>query len=141
EKWPAREGLMKIAQIAPLWVSVPPADYGGTELIVHLLTEELMRRGHEVTLFASGDSRSSARLRSVQSRNVIDIMAKGEAYEYDHYANALLAEAVACSDAFDLIHIHLGCACVPFALGARAPVLHTLHTPLSIDDQWVLQRY
>jgi len=53
---------MRIAQVAPLDESVPPKTYGGTERVVHYLTEELVRRGHEVTLFASGDSHTSARL-------------------------------------------------------------------------------
>jgi Glycosyltransferase Family 4 len=53
---------MKIAQIAPLYERVPPTLYGGTERIVSYLTEELMRQGHEVTLFASGDSKTSAKL-------------------------------------------------------------------------------
>lgn len=53
---------MRIAQIAPPFQSVPPAGYGGTERVVSLLTEELVRRGHEVTLFASGDSSTTARL-------------------------------------------------------------------------------
>jgi len=53
---------MRIAQVAPLYESVPPKLYGGTERVVSYLTEELVRQGHEVTLFASGDSRTSARL-------------------------------------------------------------------------------
>lgn len=53
---------MKIAQIAPLFERVPPKLYGGTERVVHHLTEELVRQGHEVTLFASGDSMTSAKL-------------------------------------------------------------------------------
>lgn len=56
---------MRIAQIAPLWERVPPLGYGGTELVVSLLTDELVRRGHEVTLFASGDSITLAKLQSV----------------------------------------------------------------------------
>ena len=53
---------MRIAQLAPPLERVPPVGYGGTERVIHVLTEELVRRGHEVTLFASGDSRTSARL-------------------------------------------------------------------------------
>ena len=53
---------MKIAQIAPLWESVPPKMYGGTERVVHGLTEELVKMGHDVTLYASGDSITSAKL-------------------------------------------------------------------------------
>ena len=56
---------MKIAQIAPLWERVPPPAYGGIELVVGLLTDELVARGHEVTLFASGDSITSAKLESI----------------------------------------------------------------------------
>ncbi len=56
---------MRIAMIAPLEIRVPPVAYGGTELVVSLLTEELVRRGHNVTLFASGDSITAARLESV----------------------------------------------------------------------------
>jgi glycosyltransferase involved in cell wall biosynthesis len=56
---------MRIAQISPLWESVPPSTYGGIELVVSLLTDDLVRRGHEVVLFASGDSTSLARLESV----------------------------------------------------------------------------
>ena len=59
---------MRIAQIAPLWERVPPIGYGGTELIVGLLTDELVRRGHDVTLFASGDSLTLAKLKSVHPR-------------------------------------------------------------------------
>jgi hypothetical protein len=53
---------MKIAQIAPLYESVPPKYYGGTERVVSYLTEELVRQGHDVTLFASGDSKTAAKL-------------------------------------------------------------------------------
>ena len=56
---------MKIAQVSPLWESVPPKLYGGTERIVSYLTEELVRLGHDVTLFASGDSTSAAKLKAV----------------------------------------------------------------------------
>ena len=56
---------MKIAQVAPLWESVPPKLYGGTERIVSYITEELVRMGHTVTLFASGDSDTAARLEAV----------------------------------------------------------------------------
>jgi glycosyltransferase involved in cell wall biosynthesis len=59
---------MKIAQIAPRWERVPPPAYGGIELVVGLLTDELVRRGHEVTLFASGDSLTLAKLISVHPR-------------------------------------------------------------------------
>ena len=63
---------MRIAMIAPLELRVPPLAYGGIELVVSLLTEELVIRGHDVTLFASGDSQTSARLESVCSHFLRD---------------------------------------------------------------------
>jgi glycosyltransferase involved in cell wall biosynthesis len=68
-------------------------------------------------------------------------MARGEAYEYGHYANALLAEALRESDSFDVIHCHLGCAFLPLGSVSPTPILHTQHVVLSVDDLWVLKRY
>src|SRR5678809_405601 len=65
-----RRGSMRIAMVAPLIEAVPPPLYGGTERVVSGLTEELVRRGHDVTLFASGDSRTSARLVSCCPRGL-----------------------------------------------------------------------
>ena len=61
---------MRILQVAPLWESVPPPAYGGIEAVVSVLTDELVRRGHDVTLCASGDSRTDARLLSVYDRSL-----------------------------------------------------------------------
>jgi glycosyltransferase involved in cell wall biosynthesis len=132
---------LRIAQVAPLWTSIPPASYGGIELVVSLLTEELARRGHDVTLFASGDSKTSARLRSILPINALDAMARGEAYDYEIYANANLAEALAQAGEFDLIHSHIGLACIPFASLSSTPVVHTAHTLLGPDDRWLLARH
>jgi glycosyltransferase involved in cell wall biosynthesis len=132
---------LRIALVAPLWASVPPSTYGGTELMIHLLTEELVERGHDVTLFASGDSKTRAKLRAVTSGTVSEVMACGEAYEHIHYTNALLAQVLRDTASFDVIHCHLGCQCIPLGTVAATPVLHTPHTVLSLDDLWVLQRY
>ena len=61
---------MRILQIAPLWETVPPPAYGGTEAVVHALVEELVRMGHDVTLCASGDSQTSARLHAAYPRSL-----------------------------------------------------------------------
>jgi glycosyltransferase involved in cell wall biosynthesis len=132
---------LRIAMVAPLWSSVPPASYGGTELVVHLLTEELVERGHEVTLFAAGNSRTRATLRSVTAESVGAVMARGAAYEYVHYANALFAEALRDAASFDVIHCHLGCAFIPMGTESATPVLHTPHVVLSLDDLWAVARY
>ena len=133
---------LRIAQVAPLWAGVPPKAYGGAELMVHWLTEELVRLGHDVTLFASGDSRTSARLYPACQDNLLDTMARGEAYQYEGYAAAGLAAALRRSESFDVIHCHLGAAMIPFGALSRAPVLHTVHAGLdAVDEQWILRRY
>jgi glycosyltransferase involved in cell wall biosynthesis len=134
--------VLRIAQIAPLWTRVPPRTYGGAELMVYWLTEELVQRGHEVTLFAAGDSETSAQLRSVCRVHLIEAMERGEAYQYECYANANVAEALRESDAFDIIHCHVGPATIPLSRLSKVPMLHTIHAGLdSVDELWVLQQY
>src|SRR5438046_1786946 len=116
---------MRIAQVAPPLETVPPAAYGGTERVAHTITEELFRRGHEVTLFAAGGSSTSARLvvtcepaawhRQPPMRDLMPTwsLALGK----------LLREA----DRFDVVHSHLDWFGFPFARYARVPVVTTLH--------------
>ena len=123
---------MRIAQLAPTYERVPPRAYGGTEIIVHLVTEELVARGHDVTLFASGDSETSARLRSVTPV----AMRYGETApdglnhaEYLQLANAQAAFLAAAEGAFDLVHSHAGIEGLVLAADARTPVISTMHNP------------
>jgi glycosyltransferase involved in cell wall biosynthesis len=132
---------MRIAQIAPLWTSVPPITYGGTELELSWLTEELVRRGHDVTLFAPGDSHTSAVLRPVGEQSVLRDMAEGRAYVWEYYANAALAEVLLESHLFDVVHTHLGLAYLPFDDLSAAPILHTIHTEPFVDELRALGRY
>jgi glycosyltransferase involved in cell wall biosynthesis len=132
---------LRVALVAPVWTRIPPVTYGGTERVVHLLVEELVRMGHEVTLFSSGDSSTSAALRGVVDRGVIEAMAAGEALEYHHYATSAFVEALRDGASFDVIHCHLGASEIPLGELSAAPVLHTLHSPLTVDDLWVLDRY
>ncbi len=132
---------LRIAQVAPLWSSVPPANYGGIELRLFWLTEELVARGHEVTLFASGDSTTSAKLQAGYPRNLIDAMGSSEAYQYEQYANSNFVEALRNSDAFDVIHCHVGCTQIPLSVLSKTPTLHTMPTALSVDEEWLLNRY
>lgn len=132
---------LRIGIAAPLWASVPPASYGGIERHLKLLSDELVRRGHDVALFASGDSRTAARLTAVVQTGVAERMERGDAYFYEHYLNASLAEALRASAELDLLHLHLGCAAIPLAALARCPVLHTVHTGLTQDDLWMLARF
>ena len=117
---------MRIAQVAPPWLTVPPSNYGGVEAVVGTLTEGLVQRGHDVTLFASGPSTTSARQRSHYNEPL------GTAAGYDNPLLALphVLEAYACADEFDVIHDHtfpIGPALG--AMLARPPVVHTVHTP------------
>lgn len=133
---------LRIALVAPVWLPVPPRTYGGTETIVALLAQHYTDAGHDVALFASGDSvATGATLRSVTARGLIDHMAAREAENYEHYVGALAADAVACSGDFDVIHSHLGMAQVPTLSLASCPVVHTMHTPCDVDDHWIASRY
>lgn len=123
---------MRIAQIAPLWECVPPPAYGGTELVVSLLTEELVRRGHEVTLFASGDSTTQATLESVHPRALrLDKSVK----EYGIYEMLQLSQVYQRADEFDIIHSHMGCAALPYAPLVKTPTVHTLHGIFTPDNE------
>src|SRR5881394_2953016 len=95
---------MKIAQVAPLYESVPPKYYGGTERVVSYLTEELVHQGHEVTLFASGDSETAARLVAVTPRSLR--LDKRCVDQLAHHV--LLLEEVCRRDGeFDVVHYHI----------------------------------
>lgn len=129
---------MRIAQVSPLMERVPPRAYGGTELIVSRLTDELVRRGHEVTLFASGDSQTLARLEAVHPRALrLDPAVR----EYSVYEMLELSQVYERADEFDIIHSHLGCAALPFTNLVKTPTIHTLHGPLTPDNRQLFGRY
>ena len=121
---------MKIAQIAPLVESVPPALYGGTERVVSWLTEELVAQGHDVTLFASGDSRTSARLEPIVPRALrLDGIHNSTPY------NLIALDRVARRmDEFDVLHFHIDY--YPFSLFQRQPVpfVTTMHGRLDLPE-------
>ena len=129
---------MKIAQIAPIVERVPPKTYGGTERVVHALTEELVKRGHQVTLFASGDSVSSAKIESVYPRSL------REAKLPDLYGNnpwTLLNFGLAyeLQDEFDIIHDHLAPLSLPAANVASTPVVMTMHGAFNPTNRRLFQ--
>ena len=114
---------MRILQLAPLWESVPPKTYGGTELVVHLLCEEFIKRGHKVTLFASGESNSSAKLDPI-----IKIPMREAQVECPYYYELQsIAKVIKDADKFDIIHNHLGYQFLPFIDLFNIPVITTLH--------------
>ncbi len=128
---------MKIAQVSPLWERVPPPAYGGIEAVVALLADQLVRNGHEVTLYAAGDSVTLASLRSVVASS---IRAKGcaSSLPYDLVqATALVRE----SSRYDVIHNHCGELLMAFAPLIEAPMLTTAHGPMVADTQVVWDHY
>ena len=127
---------MRIAQIAPLFESVPPRRYGGTERVVHWLTEELVAMGHDVTLFATGDSTTSAALVPVRARAARFV----PNFERNNAPYARLLELVRRrADEFDVLHFHIDFH--PFSLFSRqaTPFVTTLHGRL--DQDWVADIY
>lgn len=120
--------VMRIAQIAPLYESVPPEQYGGTERVVSALSNELVAAGHEVTLFASGDSTTRATLEPVIDRSLRKRMNRDEMLEIAPSIHLkMLAEVTARSTEFDVIHSHVDHLAFPYATLWQPPSLHTLH--------------
>jgi glycosyltransferase involved in cell wall biosynthesis len=132
---------MRILQLAPIWETVPPPAYGGTETVVSVLTEELVRRGHEVTLCASGDSCTSADLFTVFDRSLRSNGLENCALQY---GLVHVARSLAMARDFDVVHNHSG---PPSEIGmalsclTETPFLTTLHNPLLDDTRFIWSNY
>jgi glycosyltransferase involved in cell wall biosynthesis len=122
---------MRIAQFAPLYESVPPKLYGGTERVVSYLTEELVRMGHDVTLFASGDSKTSARLVPACDRA---LWRDPDCRETLPHHVRLMEMAFSQSARFDVIHFHCDYLHFPFVRYHRTPGVTTVHGMLRTHD-------
>jgi glycosyltransferase involved in cell wall biosynthesis len=122
---------MKIAQVAPLYESVPPKLYGGTERIVSYLTEELVRQGHQVTLFASGDSVTQAHLVDACARS---LRLDQECVDQLAHHIVLLEQVFRQASAFDLIHFHIDYLHFPLSIRQHIPTVTTLHGRLDLKD-------
>jgi glycosyltransferase involved in cell wall biosynthesis len=122
---------MKIAQVSPLCERVPPKLYGGTERIVSYLTEELVRQGHEVTLFASGDSLTSARLISCWNK-ALRLDSRCFDQLLPHVLQLELVQQHL--QEFDVIHYHSDYIHLPLARRAGKPYLSTLHGRMNIPE-------
>jgi glycosyltransferase involved in cell wall biosynthesis len=129
---------MRIAQVAPLYESVPPKLYGGTERVVHYLTEELVRQGHDVTLFASGDSQTAATLVPMCPEAL-----RLNPGSIDHlaYHIVMLDEVARRSPSFDLIHFHVDYLHFPVSRHLPVPHVTTLHGRLDLPELQRVYRY
>jgi glycosyltransferase involved in cell wall biosynthesis len=125
---------MKIAQIAPLGERVPPKKYGGTERVIHALTEGLVKIGHDVTLFASGDSQTSARLYPVYPKSLREADFRNP-YTAGSIPMLNIGTAYSMQDEFDIIHDHNGYLSLPTATLASTPVVMTLHGALTPENK------
>jgi glycosyltransferase involved in cell wall biosynthesis len=135
---------MRIAQVAPTYERVPPRTYGGTEMIVQLVTDELVARGHDVTLFATGDSVTSATLRSVTpvAQRYGESSGDGPAHaEYLHLANVQAAFLAAAEGRFDVVHSHAGIEGLVLGATSRTPVVATMHNAFVPATQPVWDAY
>ena len=122
---------MRIAQVAPLGESVPPPKYGGTERIVSYLTEALVRKGHEVTLYAAGGSRTDARLVTSYPRPLRELPGHPDLeLIYRH----VMAGVRAASHEYDVIHFHVGWFEFPYFAHSETPCLSTMHGRLNIPE-------
>ena len=130
---------MRIAQVAPPFESVPPARYGGTERVVSTLTEELVRRGHEVTLFASGDSQTSARLVPTVERALWHHTPPLK--DFAPYWAITLGHVWEHMEEFDVVHSHLDYFAYPMARAGVRPVVTTLHGRLDLPEQQPLYHH
>jgi len=125
-------GSLRIAQVAPLYERVPPALYGGTERVVGYITEELVRRGHQVTLFASGDSETDAELVAPAEKALRlnpDVHDKLSPHVIE------LGQVADRAGEFDLIHCHMDYLAFPMSQFAPTPTVHTMHGRLDQPEQ------
>lgn len=130
---------MKIAQLAPLWIPVPPKTYGGIELMLSFLTEELVARDYDVTLFASGDSKTSAKFIPLTEKAIW--LQKGSRSPHAHISIAI-KKIYENRNSFDLFHNHFDFFMFPLGLLLESkPILTTLHRPIDVATAQVYKAY
>jgi glycosyltransferase involved in cell wall biosynthesis len=128
---------LRIAQVAPLYESTPPAFYGGTERVVSYLTEELVRQGHDVTLFASGDSITAAKLIPPCKRA---LRLDPDCQDSLAYHMIMLEEVFRRARDFDIVHFHIDYLHFPVSRRTRVPNITTLHGRLDLPEHGAVYR-
>ena len=128
---------LRIAQLAPLYESVPPKLYGGTERIVAYLAEELVRRGHEVTLYAAGDSTAKVPLTPGSAQS---LRLKGLDHLGPIFHLPMLSDVYENATRFDVIHSHVDCLSFALARHVQVPTVSTMHGRLDISEMLPIYR-
>jgi glycosyltransferase involved in cell wall biosynthesis len=127
---------MKIGQIAPPWIAIPPKNYGGTEQVIYQLVEEQVAQGHDVTLFAPGDAKTSARLVSFFPQSLLTAGESWQAHLKAYYHFHCAAEYIK-EHTFDIVHTHLSSAAdlylFPLMASLSTPHVTTLHSRFPFD--------
>ena len=132
-----RRPTLRIAQVAPLYESVPPHKYGGTERVVSYITEELVKMGHDVTLFASGDSKTAAKLVPACGESLRLSKSTPDPFVYQTLQLEQVAQNI---DSFDIVHFHSDYFHFPLSRRMKYPQLTTLHGRLDLPDLVYLYR-
>ena len=128
---------MRILQVSPLWIPIPPATYGGTEFVISLLTEELVKRGHKVTLFATGDSKTKAKLVSIWPRSLWRARLSAP-----HAVFSLMYEKlIKVANEFDIIHDHCEFYTIPFSKFFKTPIVSTIHHPIYEETTILFKKF
>ncbi|HZO74363.1 MAG TPA: glycosyltransferase family 4 protein [Ktedonobacteraceae bacterium] len=144
---------MRIAQIAPPWITIPPKNYGGTEMVIYNLVEALVAQGHDVTLFAPGDARTSARQIAFYPTALLEEGVPWRAHLKAHYHLYCATEQVA-QNHFDIVHMHLSSSTdmyvFPLTTSLATPHVATLHSNFPFDaapgwagdaDQYYIRKF
>jgi glycosyltransferase involved in cell wall biosynthesis len=132
---------MRVAMLAPPWISVPAPGYGGVESVVSALTEALVHRGHEVTLFCAPGSASSANVVTLLEEPHPDEIERS-LYEVDHVGQAFdHIDNAAGGDRFDVVHDHCGFTALAMANRIETPLVHTLHGPFTAETAAFYDRH
>src|SRR5947209_3645691 len=131
------DGTMKIAQIAPPWITIPPKNYGGTESVLYNLVEQQVAQGHDVTLFAPGDAKTSAKLVSFFPKSLLQEGVPWTMHLKAFYHLQKALEQVREQD-FDIVHTHLSSASdmylFPLTAALATPHVTTLHSHFPFDS-------
>ena len=126
---------MKIAILAPLWKTVPPQKYGGTELVASLLADELVNLGHDITLFACNGSKTNAKLIKIIDKPLFDIIGsfKFDAIQFQEFMEIKIAFDAAKNGNFDIIHNHMGINVAALENFCPVPMVTTNHSSMPPD--------